>query len=59
MKWVRISKWRADNLDVRCRLVAQELGFGERLDRLFAGYFESDREVVACRCLEGLILVVV
>ena len=33
VKWVRIKKGGG----VRCRLVAQELGYGERLDELFAG----------------------
>ena len=33
VKWVRVKKGEA----VRCRLVAQELGYGERLDELFAG----------------------
>ena len=33
VKWVRVKKGEG----VRCRLVAQELGYGERLDELFAG----------------------
>ena len=33
VKWVRTKK----GAGVRCRLVAQELGYGERLDELFAG----------------------
>ena len=33
VKWVRTKKGGG----VRCRLVAQELGYGERLDELFAG----------------------
>ena len=33
VKWVRTKKGSG----VRCRLVAQELGYGERLDELFAG----------------------
>ena len=33
VKWVRTKKGDG----VRCRLVAQELGYGERLDELFAG----------------------
>ena len=33
VKWVRTKKGEG----VRCRLVAQELGYGERLDELFAG----------------------
>ena len=33
VKWVRVKK--GDK--VRCRLVAQELGYGERMDELFAG----------------------
>ena len=37
VKWVRINKGTKDKPKVRCRLVAQELGYGERLDELFAG----------------------
>ena len=33
VKWVRTKK----GAGVKCRLVAQELGYGERLDELFAG----------------------
>lgn len=36
-KWVRINKGSEEIAEVRCHLVAQELGFGERLDELFAG----------------------
>ena len=35
-KWVRVNKGVTDPR-VRCRLVAQELAFGERMDELFAG----------------------
>ena len=35
-KWVRINKG-VDTPKVRCRLVAQELAFGERMDEHFAG----------------------
>lgn len=37
VKWVRVHKGTRENPDVRCRLVALELGYGERLDELFAG----------------------
>ena len=37
VKWVRINKGTADNPKVRCRLVAQELGYGVKEDELFAG----------------------
>ena len=33
VKWVRTTKGDG----VKCRLVAQELGYGQRLDELFAG----------------------
>lgn len=33
----RVNKWGDEHPDVCCRLVAHELGFGERLDELFAG----------------------
>ena len=36
-KWVRIDKGTPASPKVRCRLVAQGLGFGERMDELFAG----------------------
>ena len=37
VKWVRINKETAMNPKVRCRLVAQELGYGSKEDELFAG----------------------
>ena len=37
VKWVRTNKGTVDEPKVRCRLVSQALGFGERLDELFAG----------------------
>lgn len=37
VKWVRIHKGMGENPEVRCRLVAQDGEFGERLDELFAG----------------------
>ena len=37
VKWVRTNKGTALNPEVRCRLVAQELGYGQRMDELFAG----------------------
>ena len=37
VKWVRVNKGTADEPKIRCRLVAQELGYGERIDELFAG----------------------
>ena len=37
VKWVRTNKGTAIDPVVRCRLVAQELGFGEKMDELFAG----------------------
>ena len=36
-KWVRVNKGTSSAPKVRCRLVAQELGYGERIDELFAG----------------------
>ena len=36
-KWVRVHKGTAEHPQVKCRLVAQELALGERLDELFAG----------------------
>ena len=33
VKWVRTKKGNG----VRCRLVAQELGYGQRVDELYAG----------------------
>lgn len=32
VKWVRINTGSEERLEVRCRLIAYELGFGERLD---------------------------
>ena len=37
VKWVRTNKCTAMDPEVRCRLVAQELGYGQRMDELFAG----------------------
>ena len=37
VKWVRINKGTAENPNVRCRLVAQEIAYGERDDDLYAG----------------------
>ena len=37
VKWVRTNKGTALEQEVRCRLVAQELGYGQRMDELFAG----------------------
>ena len=37
VKWVRINKGTAEKPKVRCRLVAQELGYGTKVDELFAG----------------------
>ena len=36
-KWVQIDKGAPATPKVRCRLVAQELAFGERMDELFSG----------------------
>ena len=36
-KWVRVNKGTRDEPEIKCRLVAQELGYGERLDELYAG----------------------
>lgn len=49
MDLVRANKGSEENLEVGCHLVAQELGFGETLDELFAiSDFElDDREVVS------------
>ena len=35
--WIRDNKGTAEHPQVKCRLVAQELALGERLDELFAG----------------------
>jgi hypothetical protein len=37
VKWVRVNKGTAQNPIVKCRLVAQELGYGQRMDELFSG----------------------
>ena len=37
VKWVRVNKGSSTSPKIRCRLVAQELAYGERLDELFAG----------------------
>ena len=37
VKWVRTNKGTPMDPEVRCRLVAQELGYGQRMDELFAG----------------------
>lgn len=37
MKWARINKGSGDHPEVRCRLEAEALGYGERFDELFAG----------------------
>lgn len=37
VKWARVNKGSEVHSEVRFRLVAQELGFRERLDELFAG----------------------
>jgi hypothetical protein len=37
VKWVRTNKGTAKDQEVRCRLVAQELGYGQRMDEMFAG----------------------
>lgn len=36
VKWARVAKGREEHLEVRCRLVAQELGYRKRLDELSA-----------------------
>jgi hypothetical protein len=37
VKWVRINKGSREHPQVKCRLVAQELGYGQRMDELFSG----------------------
>lgn len=37
VNWVRVNNETREAPDVRCRLVAQEPGDGERLDELLAG----------------------
>ena len=36
-KWVRTNRWTDTNQGVLCRLVAQELTYGEKMDELLAG----------------------
>ena len=36
VKWVRVNKGTRAKPQVKCRLVAQELAYGERMDELFA-----------------------
>lgn len=42
VKWGRVGKGSEDNPEVRCRGVAQELGFGERLDEPSARHAERN-----------------
>ena len=37
VKWVRTNKGSVADQVVKCRLVAQELGYGQRMDELFSG----------------------
>ena len=37
VKWVRTNKGTAAQPNIRCRLVAQEIGYGQRIDELFSG----------------------
>jgi hypothetical protein len=37
VKWVRTNKGTVGKPNVKCRLVAQELGYGQRIDELFSG----------------------
>ena len=37
VKWVRTNEGTAAQLNIRCRLVAQEIGYGQRIDELFSG----------------------
>ena len=37
VKWVRTIKGTAAQPNIRCRLVAQETGYGQRIDELFSG----------------------
>jgi hypothetical protein len=37
VKWVRVNKGTPRDPVVKCRLVAQELGYGQRMDELFSG----------------------
>ena len=36
LKWVRVNKGTKEKPQVKCRLVAQELAYGERMDELYA-----------------------
>ena len=36
VKWVRVNKGTRDNPQIKCRLVAQELAYGARMDELYA-----------------------
>ena len=36
VKWVRVNKGTKEKPQVKCRLVAQELGYGTRMDELYA-----------------------
>ena len=36
VKWVRVNKGTRERPQVKCRLVAQELGYGTRMDELYA-----------------------
>ena len=37
VKWVRTNKGTAAQPNIRCRLVAQEMGYGQRIDEFFSG----------------------
>ena len=37
VKWVRTNKGTVEQPHIKCRLVAQELGYGQRIDELFSG----------------------
>ena len=37
VKWVRTNKGTYEDPNIKCRLVAQELGYGQRVDELFSG----------------------
>ena len=37
VKWVRTNKGTAAQANIRCRLVAEEIGYGQRIDELFSG----------------------
>ena len=36
VRWVRVNKGTKTNPHMKCRLVAQELGYGTRMDELYA-----------------------